>query len=261
MDDLRVIAVDDEPLALERITSLLAESDGIEVVASLTSGSAAIAAIRDHRPHIVLLDIEMPKIDGFDVVEAIASFPAKDAPLVIFVTAFPQFAVQAFETGALDYLSKPVRRARLELTLGRARQAIDQREAAERLAALRANLGELRDATADAGDRTLWMRQRGEILGIAASDIEWIQSEGQYVRLHQRSRSHLMRASIGSILEQLPEGHFVQIHRSSVVNRSNVAAVKATRQGTSVELKSGQKLAVGRKFKKAVLDIVGSQVR
>lgn len=264
MEALRVLIVDDEPLALDRLTDLLHQIEGIELVGSIASGSDVVAAIESHRPDLVLLDVEMPRIDGFDVIEILLRqdwLGNANPPLFCFVTAYPQFASDAFETGALDFLCKPVRLPRLEKTIARARNAIEQREATERLRELSGQLDQLRETRLPAEDQVLWVHQRGEMIRLEVSALDWIEAEGEYVRLHFAEKSFLLRTSISALSEQLEGRGFVRLHRSATVNRQRVQAVRRRRSGLSVVLSSGVELPVGRKFRRsveAVTDVAGN---
>jgi DNA-binding LytR/AlgR family response regulator len=252
MPPMRVLIVDDEPLALERLSGLLAEIPDAKLVAKLQNGADAVAAIAEHQPDLVLLDVEMPRVDGFDVVDSLLErCRSADSrlPLICFVTAYPQFATDAFDTGALDYLCKPVRLARLQKTFSRARTALAQRDAAKRLEELAGQLEGLRHARASTGGRHLWVHQRGEMVRLEIPEIDWLEAEGEYVRLHFGEKSYLHRASISSICSELePEG-FVRIHRSAIVNLARLKAVRRQRSGVSVLLDRGIELRVGRKYR------------
>jgi DNA-binding LytR/AlgR family response regulator len=261
MTPLRVIIVDDEEIALDRLTDLLAQLPSIEVLGTAKTGVEALAQISRMQPHLVFLDVEMPKMDGFDVIEALGPRLANreaPAPLFCFVTAYPQFAPEAFETGALDFLCKPVRLSRLERTIERARTALSEREAARRLALLSTQVEELRHARAAAQDKSLWLQHRGEAVRVVAHDVDWIEADGEYVKVHAGARSFLLRNSIRSIAEQLASSGFVQIHRSSLINEDRLRAVRWTRTGMKVVLDSGAELPVGRKFRNAVRALLGS---
>lgn len=258
MSLIRVLVADDEPLALERIAGLFGELPEVELVGAVGSGQEAIASVAKLRPDLVVLDIEMPKIDGFDVVEAISrSAPLRQQPpLFAFVTAYPQFAVQAFDTGALDYLCKPVRLSRLEKMLERARASLERRDAAERLDELNGRLSDLREATGCVDEHTFWIRHRGELIRITIDDVHWIKAEGQYARLHLADRSFLLRNSISALAEQLASTGFLQIHRSAIVNRRMISTLKSGRYGMKLELISGTQLTVGRKFRPAMREFI-----
>ena len=256
---VRVLIVDDEQLALSRMSRLLEQIEDVEVVGALDTAADAVAAINRLRPDLVLLDIEMPKLDGFDIVEALArQSPEADSspPLIAFVTAYPQFALEAFDTGALDFICKPVRLPRLEKTLARARRAIGSWDATRRLDELRGNLKELREATTHVGERHFWIRSHGDLLRITTSDVQWIEAQAAYVYLHLKDRSHLVRNTIGSLAEQLAVEGFVRVHKSALVNRSKVLRVKSGSGRATLILEAGTEVPVGRKYRKSVENIL-----
>lgn len=251
---LRALLVDDEPLAVERLADLLTRVGGVEVAGTAGTGEAALERIAEIAPDLILLDVEMPLLDGFDVIEALRA-RAGDAgppPLVIFVTAYPAFAAQAFDTGAVDFLTKPVRLGRLEQAIARAEAARDAREAADRLVQLEATLDQLRAARNDPPeDRALWLRRAGELVRIDPRTIEWVQAEGEYVRLHAGGRDYLHRELIGNFANQLDAALFVRVHRSFIVRRDYVHAVLRTRWGGQrLRIVSGEEIPIGRKYAK-----------
>jgi DNA-binding LytR/AlgR family response regulator len=253
MTRVRVLAVDDEPLALSRISDLLSKIDGVELVGSCQSGSEAVSRVRELRPDLLLLDIEMPQVDGFDVVEALSREPLTEAaPWICFITAHPQFAPTAFETGALDFLCKPVRLARLEKTVERARAAMEQRNARRQLIELTEQLESLRHTHAKAEAPSLWLHQRGQMVRIDLCELDWVKAEAEYVRLHVGPGSFLLRGSISALADRLSSEGFVQIHRSAVVNMDRVRSLISNRGGLKVVLASGMTLPVGRKYRKSL---------
>jgi DNA-binding LytR/AlgR family response regulator len=257
--NVRVVIVDDEQLALGRLSRLLEQVESVEVVGAVAEASEAVAAINRLHPDLVLLDVEMPQLDGFDLVDALARQSAgKDAspPLIAFVTAYPQFALEAFDTGAIDFLCKPVRLVRLEKTLERTRRALAARDATRRLEELRANLTELREATAHVEERHFWVRSRGDLLRITTGNVQWIEAQGAYVYLHLIERSYLVRNTIGSLADQLAEEGFVRVHKSALVNRYKVQRVKGGAGRFSLLLEGGAEVPVGRKYRNAVQDII-----
>ena len=259
---VRVLIVDDEQLALGRLSRLLTQLDNVEIVGALDSGSDALAAINRVHPDLVILDIEMPHMDGFDIVEALVRQPSgKDTspPLIAFVTAYPHFAPEAFETGAIDFICKPVRLPRLEKMLGRAGQALLARDATKRLNELRVNLKELRDSTAHVEERHFWVRDRGELLRIKTSDVGWIEAEGSYAHLHFVDRSYLVRNTIGSLAQQLAGEGYVRVHKSALVNCSKVERVTSGAGKTCLVLEGGTEVPVGRKYRGAVQDIIADR--
>jgi DNA-binding LytR/AlgR family response regulator len=252
---LTVIIADDEPLALDRLSDLLDEIPRVKLVAACQGGGEAIEAIDKHRPQLVFLDVDMPKIDGFDVVEAVARHAAGDhePPLVCFVTAYPQFAANAFDCGALDFLCKPVRLGRLEEAIGRAERALAQREALARLEELAGRLEQLRETRAGPpADDSLWVQQRGQMIRIAYDALDWVEAEGEYVRLHGRDQSYLLRGSITALADRLADHGFIRIHRSAIVNTARIASIRSGRTGVSLVLDKGLRLPVGRTYRPAV---------
>ncbi len=250
---LSVLVADDEPLARERLELLLAECAGVELVATATNGSEALAMIRAHDPDVVLLDIMMPVLDGFDVLEQAAGHPA-----IIFVTASDRFAVRAFDVAAVDYVLKPARLVRLEAALQRAREAIATRERAEQGEPAQPASPAL-NADATAGVEDLWVSRQGELLRIPLDHVDWIKAEGEYVRLAVGQQSYLHREPIGRLAARLPAARFVRVHRSTIVRTDVVAAVKRTRYGgLAVALRGGgPELPVGRKYAPALRALTG----
>jgi DNA-binding LytR/AlgR family response regulator len=256
---LNVIIVDDEPLALDRLSDLIERIDGLELKGRFLSGADAIGAIEELKPDLVFLDVEMPKVDGFDVVEVLARnalFVGGQAPLICFVTAYPQFASDAFDTGALDFLCKPVRLNRLERTIDRARMALQRRDAAGRLEELMSQLDELRHARTASQERSLWVQHRGEMVRVPISALDWIEAEGEYVRLHVGAKSFLLRNPITSLAEDLSADGFLRIHRSAVINLERLGAIRGSRSGLRVTLSVGVELPVGRKYRRLLLERV-----
>lgn len=256
---IRALIVDDEQLALSRLSHLLEQAGDVEVVAALDDPRDAVAEIQRLHPDLVLLDVEMPQLDGFDVVEALVRRSAtEDAipPLIAFVTAYPHFALEAFDTGAIDFICKPVRLPRLEKTLERTRRALAARDATRRLDALRANLQELRETAAHVEERHFWVRSGGDLLRIRTNDVQWIEAQASYVRLHLTERSYLVRNAIGSLADQLADEGFVRVHKSAVVNRHKVLRITNQAGRPSVILEGGAEVQVGRKYRTAAQHII-----
>lgn len=261
MSVLKLMIIDDEPLAIERLSDLISRMEGIEVASTHNSGADALSHLQESRPDLIMVDIEMPKADGFDFVEALAKqgwLDAQSAPCVCFVTAYPQFASDAFETGALDFLCKPVRLTRLEKTVDRCRHTLAQREAFARLRELETQLEALRDARFPPTVPSFWVHQRGRALRVPIEALEWIQAEGEYVRLHLRDQSFLFRSSISHLAEKLAPFGFARIHRSAVVNGYRLVVVRSSRSGMTAELDSGIRLPVGRKYRRSVRELQNS---
>lgn len=255
---MRVVIVDDEHLALRRLEHLLARAEDVEVVARCHDGESALAAIADAKPDAVFLDVKMPMLDGFGVADAIAG---EDGPAIVFVTAYDEFAVGAFETRALDYLLKPIEEERLGRSLSRLRDDLRRRKTDERIAELQTVLEDLRGARTAAGlaprDAEFWIRERGRIVKLADAEIEWIEAERDYVRLHTDGRAHMLRNTMQNMEGRLDPSRFVRVHRSAIVNVAHVAAVRVTPTGGRVlQLTSGDEVRVGRSYESAVNALV-----
>ncbi|UVO50124.1 LytTR family DNA-binding domain-containing protein [Sphingomonas sp. SUN019] len=259
---LRAVLCDDESLALHRLVDMLGRLPDIAVVALADNGQAALAAIVEHRPDVVFIDIEMPALDGFDVVEQLAR-DGVTAPLIVFVTAYPQFAAHAFDSGAIDFLTKPVRLGRLEKTLARVGRAIEDRTAQERLHEIAGQLEQLRDERETHAHRSryLWVLRRGEMVRVDLDALLWVQAEGEYVRLHLAETNHLHREPIGTLLNRLDPTRYVRIHRSYIVDRDRVVAVRRRATGSYlVRIVSGEEFPVGRSYRaEARAMIAGAQ--
>lgn len=255
---IRFLICDDEPLAVERLRDLVGRVDGADVAGTATDGRTAIAEVERLAPDAVLLDIEMPALDGFDVVEALAK-AGGPTPLIVFVTAYPNFAAHAFDTGAIDFLTKPVRLARLDTAVERVRRAIEDREAATRLADLARQIDALRAEQSGVGGASghLWVQRRGENLRLDLSHVDRVQSEGEYVRIFQGDASYLHREPISSLIERFDPTRFVRIHRSHIVNRDRVASIRRRPAGGyTIVTDRGEELPVGRNYRTVVRDLV-----
>src|SRR5215217_3234080 len=208
---LKVLIADDEPLAAERLQLLLARSDGVDLVGTASDGEAAVRLAEGLQPDVMLLDIAMPGMDGIDVARALAN--RRPSPAVIFVTAFDQFAVAAFEVAAVDYLMKPVDPARLQRALERARDYISFR----------------REAPAKAPGKTsewldeFWASDLTGLVRIASRDIDRVSAERDYMRLHVGRRSWLIHHSMTALEEGLDPELFVRLHRSAIVRKDFIA--------------------------------------
>lgn len=211
--NIRTLIVDDEPLARERLKRFLEQAPDIELLMECGDGNAAVAAIQKHRPDLVFLDVQMPHLNGFDVLSAVG---VERMPIVIFVTAFDAFALQAFEAQALDYLLKPFGQDRVQRALERARTFLEgnaKQSFQEHLAGLLRHTTEKSRHAARVpvrnGDRTL-------IVGPA--EIDWVEAYGDYVRLHVGQQTHLLRSTLADMEQRLKTEGFARIHRSRLVN-------------------------------------------
>jgi two-component system LytT family response regulator len=242
---LRVIVVDDESLARERLRRLLNNEADVEIVAECADGPSAIEAVRTHNPDLLLLDIQMPGMDGFAVLEALGP---KRLPAVVFVTAFDQHAVRAFEARALDYLLKPTTRARLSRTLAHVR---------ERLAA---NVGQAvpqalidfieEQKTHGTGVRRIAVRAGERISFVSTDDIDWVEAAGNYVILHVGKTTHILRETMNALETELPANVYLRVSRSAIVNLRRVKELQAVAPGEHVAiLADGQRIAITRSLR------------
>lgn len=243
---MRIVIADDEPLARKRIKSLLADIPDAEVVAECANGREAVEAIRAHAPDLIFLDIQMPELDGFAVLQQIGGVPA---PSIIFVTAFDQYAIRAFEVHALDYLLKPFDRDRFNRSLQRARDDMARGQVAITQAQLEALLADLRPA-ARVEERIL-IKEAGRAILLPASEIDWVESAGNYITIHAAGQSHMLRETMKGIGERLDQHAFRRIHRNIIVNISRVKELRTMGKGEYIlKLRDGTKLAVSRRYRR-----------
>ncbi|MES2988844.1 MAG: LytTR family DNA-binding domain-containing protein [Pseudomonadota bacterium] len=256
---IRLLLCDDEPLAIQRLSEMLARFPDVEVAGVANDGRETIERIIALKPDAVLLDIEMPYLDGFDVVEEVIR-RGEACPLIVFATAFPRFATLAFETGAIDFLTKPVRLARLETTIQRIRGALEDRSAHTRLEELSRQLEALRrtgGGTAD--DPHIWIQRRGETVRVSLQRIDWIRAEAEYVRIVVGQASYLHREPLSEFMTRLDDADFLRVHRSLIINRRRVAAVLRNPTGSyRLTMEDGTDLPVGRSYRKVVRGLVAS---
>src|SRR5688572_12725616 len=252
---LRVLLADDEPLATRRLRRLLSMYPDVVVVGECGTGAEAIEAVDRERPDLLLLDVQMPDGDGFEVLSGIDS---STGPLVVFVTAFDDYAVRAFEAAALDYLVKPVRRARLDMALGRARDRMVSRSAAGRdtgaevvdsAPAATADRAENRPTT----DRFLVDRGR-HMEVVLLDDVDWVEAADNDVIVHVGGERHRYRRTMEHVLERLPPNRFVRVHRSAIVNLVRVKQVHPWFHGNFLlVLADGSRVTTGRTYREEFL--------
>lgn len=251
---IRTLIVDDEPLARQKIRRLLARDPEVEILADCANGLEAIAAINDTRPGLVFLDVQMPEIDGFDVLESI---PASNIPFVIFVTAYDQYALRAFEVSAVDYLVKPFDRRRFEKALQRAKSRLLTERGSDVNRQTLALLEELKARTSHV--ERLVIKAGGRAFFLKTEEIDWIEAEGKYVRLHVGKESYLLREAIGSLETQLDPKKFPRIHRSTIVNIDRVRELQPWFHNEyRVILKDGTELMLSRSCRKRLGELLGS---
>jgi two-component system LytT family response regulator len=250
---IRTVVVDDEPLARERLATLLGSEADIEIVAQCRDGEEAVAAIQDHSPDLVFLDVQMPQMNGFDVIEAIGS---DRMPLVIFVTAYDQHALKAFQVRALDYILKPFDRERFTEALTRARKQIEREETGDLGRRLLALVKDLR-RDQPRSDR-LVVKSGGRLFFLRMDEIDWIEAAGNYVRLHVGNTSHLLRETMNAIEGRLDPEKFFRIHRSRIVNMERIQEMQPWLNGEyAVVLRTGTRLTLSRGYREKLQERLG----
>lgn len=233
----RAIIADDEPLARRRSARLLRERDDVEIVAQCSGGREAIAAIREHKPDLALLDIQMPDVDGFGVITEVG---VESMPQVVFVTAYDQHAIRAFEINAVDYIVKPYTPARFN-------EAVDR--ALSRVAHRAGEQSRMSSTLQRVADRIL-VRDRNRIRLVRIKDVDWVASEANYVRLHVGATSYLIRGNLGKLEEKLAPFGFIRVHRRFLVNVDRVAEVQPWFGGDAIlVLANNAKVRLSRTFR------------
>jgi two-component system LytT family response regulator len=246
---IRTLIADDEPLAREGLRIRLGAERDIEIVGEAADGPATVEASRRLLPDLLLLDIQMPGMTGFEVVEQLARH---HLPRIVFITAHDRFAIKAFDIHAIDYLLKPVSNARLQDALERVRRDLDGGgESAARVAAL-LNSGDRKESV----DRARhWAVKDGDrFLLLRADEVDWIEASANYIRFHARGRDFLMRGTLTTLVNSLDPARFARIHRSAVVNLERVQEIRREWHGDyEVVLTTGQKLRLGRQYRAGLL--------
>lgn len=252
MTPLRVLAIDDEPLALRRLEWCLQEIPGIALVGTTGDPRQGLAMIRSLAPDVVLLDVEMPELSGFELIDALGDGPL---PQIVFVTAFDHFAVKAFAVSVVDYLLKPIERSRLLESLERARVRRELRDAQARVQELREIVESLRAERRSGGEvqkkyeTELWIREGDARVRVPVALIERLEADGDYVKLHIGQRVRLLRARLGDLAQRLDPAQFVRIHRSEIVRNDQIAAIRRHDSGrTFAVLCGGREVPVSRRY-------------
>jgi two-component system LytT family response regulator len=233
-DPIRVVVVDDEPLARRGICARLVRAADFKIIRQCAGGRDAVQAIREEKPDLVFLDVQMPGLDGFGVVREIGP---DLMPPIVFVTAYDEHALAAFEAQALDYLLKPIDDERFDRSLARARRRVEER----------------RGYRARVEHGQLLVRERGRVELVEIERIAWVEARGDYVRLHAEERHHLLRDTMAGLERRLDPSRFVRIHRSTIVNIGRIRRVQLrTGRDWTVTLDDGTQLKLGRRYRSAL---------
>lgn len=248
---MNVLVVDDERVARHKVREVLEKLPEVDRITECGDGAEAVEEILDHRPDLVFLDVQLPELTGFEVIHAVG--PARMPP-VVFVTAYDQYAIQAFEVEALDYLVKPFDDERLRLAFARARRRPERRDGddlTERFKTLLARVGPLTPL-----DR-LAVRVEGRTIVVRVDQIDWIEAADNYVQLHIGTRFHLIRGKISAIEAKLDPRRFVRVHRSTIVNIDRVAEIRPAANGELVVLRDGKTIPLGATRRDALMRRLG----
>jgi len=250
---IRTLIADDESLARERVRDMLASDPQIEIIAECLNGQEAIEAIQQYSPDLVFLDVEMPGIDGFAVLEAL---PPNQIPTIIFVTAYDQYAVRAFEVYALDYLLKPFDQERFDKAMCRAKEHIAGRRSEVLGQRILNAIEEIK--TRPVHLERLVIKMNGHVFFIKAEEIDWLEAEGNYVRLHAGKESYLLRDTITALESQLDPRKFIRVHRSAIVNVDRITELQPWFHGEyRIILREGVELTLSRTYREKLHELLG----
>jgi two-component system LytT family response regulator len=250
---IRTLVVDDEPIARERILALLQQENDVEVIGQCADGVQAVSAIQQQSPDLVFLDVQMPGCDGFGVIQNIG--PDR-MPTVVFVTAYDEYALRAFEVHALDYLLKPFGKDRFQETLKHARESLERRRAGDLGRRLLALVHDLKPEQQRL-DR-LVVKSGGRVFFLRTDEIDWIEAAGNYVRLHLGEESHLFRETMNGMESRLDTRRFVRIHRSRIVNTERIKELQPWFNGEYVViLRNGTRLTLSRGYREKLQEQLG----
>jgi two-component system, LytTR family, response regulator len=253
---LRAIIVDDEPPARNKIRELLKNDREVEVIDECANGREAVQAIASKSPDLVFLDIQMPELDGFGVIEAIGP---EQLPGVIFVTAYDQYAVQAFEVHAIDYLLKPFDRQRFQTALDRAKKHLQSNQREELNQQLNSLLKQIKGPRKQA--ERFVVKSGGRVFFLKNDEIDWIEAAGNYVRLHIGTETHLLRETMSAIQKKLDPSRFIRIHRSTFVNIEKIKELQPWFHGEYVViLRDGTQLTMSRSYRSNLPELLGTSL-
>lgn len=243
---IRTILVDDEPLAREKLRGFLESEGDFQIIAECRDGAEAVSTIEREKPDLVFLDVQMPELDGFEVLDRLNR---QSLPAVIFVTAYDQYALRAFEVHAVDYLLKPFDRERFAAALARVRQQHQVDEMKEKLQGLL-------DQRARYPDR-MEIKTSGRVIILKLSEIDWVDAAGNYVKIHTGPETLTLRETMSRIEKRLDPGLFMRIHRSTIVNIERIRELQQQFHGDYVVvLKTGQRLTLSRSYREKMQQLL-----
>ncbi|MEM8933003.1 MAG: LytTR family DNA-binding domain-containing protein [Acidobacteriota bacterium] len=249
---IRTLLIDDEPLAREKLRTFLEEEKDLDIVAECRDGKDAVETIEREKPDLVFLDVQMPEMDGFEVLETI------DVPLpaVVFTTAFDQYALKAFDVHAVDYLLKPFDRDRFREALQRVRRDLDQRQIGDVKQQLVSLLADVRGDRPQFPDR-LVIKTSGRVVFLKVDEIDWVDAAGNYVKLHVKGDGHMLRETMSGLEERLDPAKFIRIHRSTIVNIERIRELQQQFHGDYlVVLDNGQRLTLSRSYRDKIQELL-----
>jgi two-component system, LytTR family, response regulator len=250
MTKIRTLVVDDEPIARARVVSLLKQEDDIEVVGECSNGQQAMSAIESTSPDLLFLDIQMPEVNGLDLARTIQT---SGTPAVVFVTAYDEYALRAFEVHALDFLLKPFSAERFRSALGHAREQVSQRRKGSVSPALPDHRG--------GRPNRLMIKSGGRIHFVRMADIDWCEAQGNYVRVHVGAQEHLVRDTMSHLESELDPQQFVRIHRSTIVNVDRIQEMQSSFNGEYVVLlRTGTRLTLSRGYREILQARLGKPI-
>jgi len=267
MSKLKTIIVDDEPLAINYLRSMLADFEAIDVVAECRNGREAVLAASQINPELMFLDIQMPGMNGFEVIKALQS---DVMPMVIFVTAFDQYAVDAFDLHAVDYVLKPLDPERVARAVQRAVDRLNDNQVesyktpligaigaiADRASAVTVGEVSAHEPASESIKGKLLVRDSGVVKVIPFDDIDWVDAAGDYMCVHALGETHIIRITLGELMEKLDDKLFIRIHRSTIVNVQRVVSITPLPKGGSLlELSAGETLKVSRNYRESIRNL------
>jgi two-component system, LytTR family, response regulator len=249
---MRVIIADDEPLARDKLRLMLRSEPDVQVIAECQDGAETLRALDAHKPDLLMLDVKMPEMDGFEVL---SRSEQPEMPMVIFTTAYDQHAVKAFEAHALDYLLKPFDQERLHQAVDRARNELlkaKDREATQRILHYLSESGKQFST-----NRRLIVKAGGRVVFLSFDEIDWLEAAANYVRIYVGKEAYLLRRGIGEIAERLDSAQFIRIHRSAIVNVHKIKELQPVNSGEYiVVLKNGKELSCSRGYRSGLQELV-----